>query len=265
MGGTNLIKKKRYNEHEEHVNEGWLIPYADLLTLLLALFIVLYAMSSIDAKKYEEMSKAFSTYFSSGSGVLSQSGIIESDMRMDSTVNVKQTIDRSITKQINTLVNLEQIDLEKIQKKIDSFIQTSGFETKIRTSLTKTELTIMISDTTLYNSGESVIKPESRAIVMAISMILEETEDYNIIVAGHTDNVPISNSEFDSNWELSQKRALRFMDILLQNNKMDPERFQIVGFGEFRPKTTNTTSEGRAMNRRVEVSLVRRFVIDKQL
>ncbi|WP_308116338.1 OmpA family protein [Paenibacillus lautus] len=86
-----------------------------------------------------------------------------------------------------------------------------------------------------------------------------------MIVAGHTDNVPIRNSEFESNWELSQKRALRFMDILLQNNKMDPKRFQIVGLGEFRPKTTNTTSEGRAMNRRVEVSLVRRFVIDKQI
>ncbi|MCA4756014.1 OmpA family protein [Mycolicibacterium fortuitum] len=256
--------KKRFEEQDEHVNEGWLIPYADLLTLLLALFIVLFAMSSLDAKKYEELSKAFNT-LNAGSGVLAQSGIIESDTSVDNQVNLKRTIENNLTKQLNTLMKIEQTDLEQVKEKIDTFTQNQGLETKIRTSLTEKQLTIMISDNTLYDSGDSAIKPESRAIIIALARILEGTEDYDIMIAGHTDNVPINNSKFDSNWELSQKRALRFMDILLQNSKIDPGRFRAVGFGEFRPKTSNNTSKGKATNRRVEVILVRKFVTNKDL
>lgn len=101
----------------------------------------------------------------------------------------------------------------------------------------------MISDNTLYNSGESVIKPESRAIVMAISKILEETEEYNIIVAGHTDNVPISNSRYDSNWELSQKRALDSW-IFYFKTKEWIEKISDCRIWRISSKTTNTTSEG---------------------
>ncbi|MBP3967279.1 flagellar motor protein MotB [Paenibacillus lignilyticus] len=256
-----MSKKHKSEHHEEHADETWLIPYADLLTLLLALFIVLYAMSSTDSKKFQDMSKAFNIAFSSGIGVLEQSAVISNAHQFeDATETRRREANQDMQKKdIEALKQKEQEDLEKLKKQVDQYIKTNGLTTQLNTKLNQSQLTITISDSSLFAPGSAKVKPESRKLAVEISSMLQKYPDYEVKVSGHTDNVPINNKEFESNWELSSMRAIRFMDILLQNKKLDPHLFSTIGFGEYRPIAQNTSNVGRAKNRRVEVSIIRKY------
>lgn len=259
-----VSKKTRRQEPEEHADESWLLPYADLLTLLLALFIVLYSMSAVDAKKFEEMSEAFNTTFTSGSGVLDYKS--PTPTQEESSIKATSKSDEELTsskdklkKQQELLRKQEQIDLEKLKKQIDQYIQKSGLTNQLDTKLNQSELMITISDSALFASGKATVKPESKQLAAAISNMLQEFPDYDIVVSGHTDNIPIYNTDYESNWDLSSDRALQFMKILLLNSNLDPKKFTPVGYGEYHPIVDNINNVNRAKNRRVEVSLIRKY------
>ncbi|MBM7567484.1 flagellar motor protein MotB [Paenibacillus sacheonensis] len=259
-----MSKRHKKEEHEEHADETWLIPYADLLTLLLALFIVLYAMSSTDSKKFQDMSKAFNVAFNSGMGVLTESSVIARDNMMQNANSPKRYEDtKDMSKeQREALKKQEQEDLEKLKKQVDQYINTNGLTTQLDTKLNQSQLTITISDSSLFAPGSARVKPESRKLAVAISNMLTKYSDYEVIVSGHTDNVPINNAEFESNWELSSMRAIRFMNIVLDNKKLNPKNFSNIGYGEYHPIAGNDTAAGRSKNRRVEVSIIRKFADD---
>lgn len=260
-----MSKKKHRNEHhEEHADETWLIPYADLLTLLLALFIVLYAMSSVDSKKFQDMSKAFNIAFSTGVGVLDNTTIVENGNQMDKENKDRRRAGDDSQKnkeeqERKALMQQEQEDLEKLKKQIDQYIKSNGLTTQLDTKLNQSQLMLTISDNALFPSGSATLKPESRSLAGAIANMLKQYPEYEIIVAGHTDDQPISNREFRNNWELSVQRALNFMEILLNNSKHDPKLISPIGHGEYRPVDTNDTAIGRSKNRRVEVSIIRKY------
>ncbi|CAH1222123.1 Motility protein B [Paenibacillus plantiphilus] len=257
-------KRHRTEHHEEHADETWLIPYADLLTLLLALFIVLYAMSSVDNKKFEDMSKAFNIAFSTGVGVLDNTTVVETGQQMDDANKDKKRSDdedqkKKEEKERQALMQQEQEDLEKLKKQIDQYIQSNGLTTQLDTKLNQSQLMLTISDNALFPSGSATLKPDSRSLAGAVANMLKQYPEYEIIVAGHTDDQPISNREFSNNWELSFQRAYNFMEILLNNSKHDPKLISPIGHGEYRPVDTNDTVLGRSKNRRVEVSIIRRY------
>lgn len=262
-----MSKKTRHEPHEEHADESWLLPYSDLLTLLLALFIVMYAMSATDNKKFEEMSKAFNTALSTGTGVLNFRSALPSDQNLDVGKKDSQNNDVSSEerkKQKAQLAKQEQEDMEKLKKQLDQYIKNNGLTNLLNTKLNQSELTITISDNALFASGSAAVKPESRQLALAISNMLQQFPNYNVIVSGHTDNMPISNSEYASNWDLSSDRALHFMKILLNNPKLNPAMFTSKAFGEYHPVASNDTAAGRAMNRRVEVSIIRKYTDQAQ-
>ncbi|KKC48465.1 MULTISPECIES: flagellar motor protein MotB [Paenibacillus] len=265
-----MSKKHKHDDHEEHVDESWLIPYADLLTLLLALFIVLYASSSVDAKKFEQMSRAFNIALSGGNGVLESYKSIdaqamvsdkkEKEQGQSSSQSSQSTQDsQSLDKAMQELMRKEQEDLEKLKRQVDKYIKDNGLSTQLETKLNQSRLMITISDRALFPSGSAAVKPESRKLGTFIGGMLQKYPNYEIMVSGHTDNQPINNSEFSSNWDLSTMRAVRFMDVLLLNSNLDPKRFSAVGYGEYKPLATNDTDVGRAKNRRVEVSIIRNY------
>ncbi|OAB43611.1 flagellar motor protein MotB [Paenibacillus glacialis] len=265
-----MSKKARRHEHEEHADESWLLPYADLLTLLLALFIVLYSMSATDAKKFEEMSEAFNAAFTSGTGVLDYKSPISSTQptsQATATQNDKDITSKKDKKkdQQALLIKQEQIDLEKLKKQMDQYIQKSGLTNQLDTKLNQSQLMITISDTALFASGKANVKPESKQLAAAISEMLQQFPDYEVVVSGHTDNIPIYNIDYESNWDLSSARALQFLKILLLNTNLDPKKFTPVGYGEYHPIAENSTAVNRAKNRRVEVSLIRKYQDSTQL
>ncbi|OBZ15646.1 MULTISPECIES: flagellar motor protein MotB [Bacillales] len=263
-----MSRKHRHEEHEEHVDESWLIPYADLLTLLLALFIVLYSMNSVDVKKFEEMSKAFSVALSTGSGILTETAIVKSGeddgKKQDEKGGMIDNKDKSKDqtdeeKAREELMKQEQKDLEDLKKKVDAYIEKNGLTTDLETKLNLSQLMITISDNALFAPAQATVKPESKELAIAIGKMLQQYPDYEVIVSGHTDTTPISTVFFKSNWDLSSMRAIRFMDILLENKQLKPERFSAIGYGEYRPVADNKTTAGKAKNRRVEVSIIHTY------
>ncbi|QWU16379.1 chemotaxis protein MotB [Paenibacillus sophorae] len=257
-----MSKKTRHEEHEEHADESWLLPYSDLMTLLVALFLVLYAMSATDAKKFEEMAQAFSSALNGGSGVLDYSSMSPTNSNLDQgkADKMDNVVDKSIGESdIAKLRKKEQEDLEKLKQQFDQYIQKNGLTNLLSTKLNQSQLTITISDNALFASGQARVKPESQQLARAISQMLQQFPDYDVIVQGFTDNIPISNGEYSSNWDLSANRALQFMKILLVNPYLNPEKFSVIGYGEYRPIATNSTAVGRAKNRRVEVAVIRKY------
>lgn len=257
-----MSKKSRHEPHEEHADETWLIPYADLLTLLLALFIVLFASSSVDSKKFQDMSRAFSLALNSGTGILENTSIISNSNEME---RKRKDNDDGNTKRnkaneaLAEKIRKEQEDFEKLKKKLDQYIKDNGLTTQLETKLNQSELKITISDKALFASGSANVKTDSRTLAVTISNMLQPFPDYEVVVAGHTDNQPIRTKEFESNWDLSSKRALNFMKILLNNASLNPKMFSNIGYGEYHPVDSNETDLGRAKNRRVEVSIIRKF------
>ncbi|WP_054025874.1 flagellar motor protein MotB [Bacillus sp. FJAT-28004] len=263
-----MSRKHRHEEHEEHVDESWLIPYADLLTLLLALFIVLYSMNSVDVKKFEEMSQAFSVALSTGSGVLTENAVVKSgdDNGKKQDEQGGKLPDKDVSKNQSDeekareeLIKQEQKDLEDLKKKVDTYIEKNGLTSDLETKLNLSQLMITISDNALFAPAQAAVKPESKELAVAISKMLQQYPDYEVIVSGHTDTTPISNYLFKSNWDLSSMRAIRFLDVLLENKQLKPERFSAIGYGEYRPVADNETVAGKSKNRRVEVSIIHTY------
>ncbi|OWR26610.1 flagellar motor protein MotB [Saccharibacillus sp. O23] len=268
-----MAKKARAEHHEEHADESWLLPYSDLMTLLLALFIVLYAMSSANVSKFEAMAEAFDSVFHGGKSVMDHTSTTDASKKQDGTKTEsqqKQSIQQmaqqaearkkdSANESLAKLKQKEQEDLTKLQKQLDSYIAKNGLNSQLDTNLNQSQLLITISDKALFASGDAVVKPSSRTLAASIANILKNFPGYNIQVIGHTDNVPILNSQFKSNWDLSSSRANNFMQVLLKNPNLDPVRFTSIAAGEYHPVASNATEAGRAQNRRVEVSIIRNY------
>jgi chemotaxis protein MotB len=256
------MKNKRHEHHEEHIDETWLIPYADLLTLLLALFIILFASSQIDSKKYEQIMKALNSGFNGGTGMFEQSNIVplsvapNIDKKKEDEKNKQES---QQDQQMKAQFEKEMQDLKELQQKLEGYIKDNGLTTQLETKLNEDMLKITIRDNALFQSGSADIKPDSQVLAQSIAGMLSGYSEYNVEVAGFTDNVPINTREFQSNWDLSAKRSLNFMKILILNDKIVPAHYRSIGYGEYQPIVTNDTAEGRSKNRRVEVNIIRQI------
>lgn len=255
-----MSKKRRKKKEEEKISDAWLLPYADLLTLLLALFIVLFSMSAIDASKFQAMSSAFNQLLSGGTGFFEFPSTVpqEEGQRID---DEKGALDDKKSDKL-TEVMKEQMELAQIEEKVNTYIEEKNLTDRLETSLTDEGLMLTIRDNVLFDSGSADIKEENVQTAREIAELLVMDPPRNIIISGHTDNVPIRNAEFESNWELSAMRAINFMKIVLQNEKLDPRWFSTKGYGEFKPIAPNDTEEGRAKNRRVEILIEPRTAED---
>jgi chemotaxis protein MotB len=241
---------KKKHDHEEHVDESWLIPYADILTLLLALFIVLFAQSQTDKSKIEQLSTEFQNAFNGTSGLMTQPS-----MTKDETSRKQVTADENkMMKSVS-----ENSDLRATKEKIDQKIEEQGLENKVSTSLNQDGLTIILTDEVLFSSGDAKLRSEHLQLIDAIAFILGDLEN-PVKMNGFTDNQPINNSIYPSNWELSTARSTSVLKYILDKNpRLEPTRFSSSGFGEYKPIADNSTVEGRKLNRRVEIVVTRMY------
>ncbi|MGG0411761.1 flagellar motor protein MotB [Peribacillus simplex] len=249
-----MARRKKKKRHEEHIDESWLVPYADILTLLLALFIVLFASSSVDAVRFQQLSNVFNQVFTSGTGFM--------DFPSDSPSNEPTSPEqRTGAEDLEKLGKNEQEDLTEVQERVNAYIQQNDLTDKLGTNLTDEGMLISIRENVLFESGVAEVRSENRKIAKEISDLLVMDLPRNISVSGHTDNIPIKNYQYESNWDLSVMRSVNFMKLLLENRELDPEMFSAKGHGEFKPVASNETKKGRAKNRRVEILIVPRTAI----
>ncbi len=230
-------RRKKKSRYEDHMSESWLLPYSDLLTLLLALFIVLYAMSSVDSNKFNEFSDAFNMAFEGGTGVGKNNSPIPAEREESHT---ETEIDK----------------LTSIQQKMNAYITKNELDGKLDTSLTDEGLLLTVRDHILFDSGVAEVRERDEYVVREIASLLVMELPRNIMVSGHTDNVPIRNADYDSNWELSVMRAVNFTKLLQESGKLAPSLFTAKGLGDYKPVATNETEAGKARNRRVEILIL---------
>ena len=249
-----MAKKHHGPPHEEHPDETWLVPYADLLTLLLALFVVLFASAKADTEKFAQvahaMNQALGGPITIGSGAQSI------------LVGGAGVVGQGGSPPVAGLspAELENAQLNSVKQLIEEFVQEKKVEMELETTLSDTGLVIRIRDNALFASGSAQLYPEALKLANLVAGVLGDIPQ-NVLVSGHTDNVPINTAQYPSNWELSSARALALMRQLLSANpKISPARMSAIGFGEYRPIVSNATEEGRSQNRRVEILIQRSYI-----
>lgn len=248
-----MSKKKQH--HEEHADESWLLPYADLLTLLLALFIVMFAMGKVDQEKLEEMSREFNIIFAGGTGIFEKEGksIIEKGTKGEGSSSKEGTNKESKE-------NKETEELNDIKEKIQEEVKNSDYANKVNAVLMNEYLEITIQDVVLFDLGGAEILSNVYPMMKKIASTLKNLEnDNNIRIVGHTDNIPINTEKFRSNWDLSAMRAINVMNFMVKEADLNPKHISVQAYAEFMPKFDNSTAEGRAKNRRVEILVFRKY------
>lgn len=244
--------KKKKEPREETESKGWLLPYSDMLTLLLALFIVMFAMSQVDKAKFENVSKQFNVIFAGGSGVLVGDGKNAVSKHKPASAE-------------NNIGIVEQNKMLEMKHDLEQEIKNSGYDDKIKVELNGEGLNISIQDTVLFNSGDAEILNSFYPVLNQISNMVKKL-DNDIKICGYTDNVPISKSDskFRSNWDLSYMRGSNVMNFMVNTGHISQNKFSIQAYGEYKPKYDNSTEEGRSKNRRVEIIIIRKFLSEYQ-
>jgi chemotaxis protein MotB len=260
-------------------DERWLLTYADMITLLMALFMVLFSISSVNISKYQVLQRALQKAFMGGvldGGKSFQQGeptriqgvqSATASQQMDSTFQI--TSHNLIGKvapaptaaekaAARKAAAEEQSNLEQIKNQVDSYAKLHGFSGLIQTSIDQRGLVIrLLTDKVLFDSGHAELKATGSPILLEVSHLLVTTKFSNAIaVEGNTDNVPISGGEFPSNWELSTGRANAVLEFFIHHG-VPQHRLTVVGFADQNPIAPNDTADGRALNRRVDVVVLR--------
>jgi chemotaxis protein MotB len=253
-------RRRSYGSHDR-----WLVSYADFITLMFAFFVVLYASSKADQKKQQQVSQAIDSAFHS-------LGFFSDSARKRAALKDISVISRDTPVTPLNIVMGEDVlapvqvkeDLESVQKDMEKMLSDEIAEHTVSIRMGKEGLIISLREAGFFSSGSATPRADTLPVLRKIASALGKTS-YDLRIEGHTDDVPIHNEEFDSNWELSSARATRLARIFLATHDLAPEHLSTAGYAEFHPVATNTTPVGRAENRRVDVVVMPRTMVNLAL
>jgi len=224
--------------------ERWVLPYADFVTVLLCFFIVLYSLSTIDAHKFAALARSLHHALGGQGSVL----IEAPDASLGPDERFPMELDKGFVKSSDTAFLAQ---MAPVQKQVQELMEEAGLTAHIEMTTEERGLVISIQDTVLFATGSADLTPTAREIMDKLGLILLQTPNY-IRIEGHTDNVPINTPRFPSNWELSAARSTSVVRYLIARHNFPPGRLSATGYGEYRPRDTNDTAQGRQRNRRVD-------------
>ena len=267
----------RRTAHEDHVNhEAWAIPYADLMTLLLAFFVVMYAISSLNEGKYRVMADALTTAFGGAPRTITQvqvghqqlqggghdsPSVIRSPSMTGGAVSDPTRLP-SMASQMTQPVSLrdrEQLQraerqLSRIAERLNLSLAPLVDKGVINVRRTELWIEVEINSDILFPPGSATLDSSARQTLGTLADVLQDVPN-GVRVEGHTDNMPIATVQYPSNWELSAARAASVVHLFADHG-VQPQRLAMMGYGEFRPRVDNTRPEGRNRNRRVMVIIL---------
>jgi chemotaxis protein MotB len=291
MAGHGGRGRRGRGAHAEHENdERWLLTYADMITLLMALFMVLFSISSVNISKYQTLQQSLKAAFSGsilpGGRSIMQSGSQSTTAHTPATAEIPSLVplnpvaaskaNPSIasskasssaaslnSKQLEAALNSmsaalkEQASLAALKQKLDAYAKAHGLNNEVQTVIDRRGLVVrVLTDQLLFASGQATLQPAGFPLLNEVAQLLNVDQSHPITVEGHTDNVPISSSKYPSNWELSTDRATTVVRYLIAKG-VNRERLGAVGYADLHPIASNATAAGRAKNRRVEIVLQR--------
>jgi len=230
----------RNNKNNDGGDDGsgspaWMTTFGDMMTLLLVFFVLLYSFSSMDVEKFKGFISALQ----------SQLGILEGGQ----TISENPNIDAGTLGQ--DYAQAPQ-NIREIMRELNNYIEDNNLSDRVDVENKRKGLVISLTGEILYQQGRADIRDQGREVLAMISDILRDVPN-DIMIEGHTDDVPIRTDEFPSNWELSTARAVNVIKFLIEERNFEPARLSAAGYSEYRPVADNDTAEGRAENRRVEV------------
>lgn len=238
------MARKRYDEHgggEQH--DRWLISYADFITLLFAFFVVMYAISVVNTGKYRVLSDALGEAFG-GKPELPQASSTIDALPLDSLIARKRL----------EAARRERERLDTLARQLSASLAPLVKDGKVRVTQTGQGVKVDINASVLFGEGQAALGSEARATLGTVAGLLKD-DAHAIAVEGHTDNLPIANSAFPSNWELSSVRASSVVRLFIESGVAEG-RLTAVGHGANLPLAPNTDEAGRARNRRVAVTIL---------
>ncbi len=296
------MAKKQKQEEAPAGSPAWMATFSDLMNLLLCLFVLLFSMSSTDTEKFQEViasiQSSFSIFSSGGSsigeGQMISSGISqlemfddyfnsvhdgddeqyekegssdsesEGDLSQDGASTEQQTSssDISVEEAVEALEEAGASESETIAEQIEQKLLEYGLQDQVEVDFNAEYVMITINGALLFDSGKAELTDEALEIVDNLAKVLEEYNENIIEIEGHTDNVPMSSGTYENNDVLSMYRALYVADRIREVTNLNPAYIKSAGRGEYVPIADNSTAEGRARNRRVEIKVYNKYSSD---
>ncbi|MDF2612682.1 MAG: OmpA family protein [Clostridia bacterium] len=245
--------KKREDEPKKGA-PAYMNTYGDMMTLLLTFFVLLFSMSSIDVSKF----KAIIASFDGGTGVLTGAETIDENTNILGNGIKQFPEEKNKNEGTDDPGNKDAEEaVEKMKENLEKYIQDQNLEEKVTIEKNGDEIILRFDDILLFDTGKADIKPGAIPVLDKVGLKLREylNQGYRIRLEGHTDNRPIKTIQFPSNWELSAARAIAVAKFFIKEMSFMPSKISTEGFGENAPIGDNGSSEGRAMNRRVEIKI----------
>ncbi|MCW2665421.1 MAG: OmpA/MotB domain protein [Frankiales bacterium] len=251
MSRMSRMRRQDDGDHEEHPSEAWLIALADMMTLLMVTFLMMFAISNMDLEKF----KVFQEAFADGTGAalpalpgngLPAEGIVSGVVTIPAAAPTP-----SPTKVPNKNV-LDKAALRKLQEEITKALAKAGLADRVEATITSRGLVVYVTSAVLFRSGEADVTEPGKLLLDGLGPILSRIGN-DLVVEGHTDARPISSERFASNWELSGARAAAVARRLMDSAGVSHDRVSIGGYADTRPRQDAATEEAYATNRRVEI------------
>jgi chemotaxis protein MotB len=240
------MSRKVKHDHVSH--ERWLVSYADFITLLFAFFVVLFSTSQSDRKKVEQVEYSIHSAFQT-MGIFSMTS---SKPNLQSVGGAPNTAAIMMGDDLDAASPMTMADLNKMKDKLDVLLATQIAKKTVSVKVGRDGLIISLRAAGFFESGVAKPLPASMPSLLAIGSALAITP-YDVRIEGHTDNVPIHNSIYKSNWDLSTARATQLAQILIEQSHIVPSHLSAAGYAEYHPVADNSTAEGRNRNRRVDI------------
>ena len=255
----------RRKRHEEHVNhERWLVSYADFITLLFAFFVVLYASSQVDKRKVGKLALSIQVAFQE-MGVFDASNTLiplsDSEAIPFSQVQVVENDERTsdmrrfVQPMKGQLSPSPSAPLKNIQAELEKALAPEIKDHVVDVKARREGLIVSLREIGFFVSGSAALRPSSKDAIDRLAAVLKSRTEA-LRIEGHTDNVPIHNEHFESNWELSTARASDLIKVFIVRYGLEPERLSASGYAEFHPVASNDSADGRARNRRVDIVIL---------
>ncbi len=253
MARGGMIRKHEEHEEKPEGMERWLLTYADMITLLMLFFIVLYAMSSVSQKKLEELSASLGMVFTAGRIIIDfgNNSILPSR-----NVNNNMVVMKDSEKTTSTSFDDVGTYLSKTYKDAFSMFQSEIATHKMRIFVDRRGIIIQLGADMFFAPGSADVNPSAETILKKLSLLFSEIPN-KLRIEGHTDSRPLKSDKFDSNWELSSQRAINILKMY-KSLGIPESRMMAVAYSDTKPLVTNDTPEGRAFNRRVDIVIIDR-------
>ena len=240
----------RRKKHKGGNHERWLVSYADFVTMIFALFVVLFSSARKDSARQADMASAIASAFT-------QLGLFAPHSTTPPMTAQKSASAQSIAVVPNNASDFvgtaqQRTDLLNLKKRLETELATEIAKQTVALRLSKDGLVISLLEAGFFDSGSAMYKPASAPIIARIASRLKPLPN-EIRIEGHTDEVPIHSAQFASNWELSTTRATTIARLFIEQYQFDPQKMSAAGYAQYRPFTPNNSEEGRAHNRRVDI------------